>query len=338
MTLSLSGNVVGQDGCPASLIHYWNLESNDGGFDNLINGLAAEVVVATTPVIGIVNTGQYFTGLSELNIPDDPTFDWRKDESFTLEFWINKSSKCPVLSSTYNNVVIGRDDPDSELHWWAGVNCLNPGKIVFTLNAIDGEGLTIQGKKDIIDGRWHHVAIVRDGNEENISLYVDGVRDTIAAFSYNVGFLSEVPVTVGWINLGAKYHLDASIDELAVYNNDISESTIIEHYNNGNGMDYCTGEVTGIQEITNESDVDFKVSTTVAASELHVGFKLNHAQPVQLSVYDVAGRRISDLLNEKLDMGQHDFVFNISSLDKNSVVLVKLQLANNVVTRKVVIR
>jgi hypothetical protein len=334
----LSGSVIAQDDCPASLIHYWNLDSANDGFEDIINGLNATIESATTPVLGIVNTGQYFNGLSELNIPDDASFDWREDESFTIEFWINKTSNCPDLINAYNNVVIGRDDSVSGLHWWAGVSCRNPGKINFTLRANDGEGVTILGKRNIIDGYWHHIAIVRDGNEETTSLYIDGARDTIVEFSYSSDFSSSGPVNFGWLNLDGKYHLDASIDELAVYNNDISETSIIEHYNNRNGMDYCTGIVTNTPEIAVEKDVDFRIFPTVVTSQFQVKFNLDYAQMVHLSIYDGSGRKISDLLNEELNMGHHNYVFNTSVANRNSILFVKLQLVDMVITRKVVIR
>ncbi|RPH73931.1 LamG domain-containing protein [bacterium] len=338
MTALLPRNINAQEDCPASLIHYWNLESNDNGFEDIINGLNAQVETGPTPVVGIVNSGQYFNSLSELNIPDDPTFDWKIDESFTIEFWINKISNCPDLLNSYNNVVIGRDDPGSKLHWWVGVSCRNPGRIIFSLYANDGSGISIEGKQNIIDGRWHHIAVVRDGNNNTTALFIDAVKDTMVTYSYSDGFSSQVPVNIGWLNLGEKYHLDATIDELAVYNNDISESTIIDHYNNRNGMDYCTGLVTSAKEIAIEKDVDLEVFPTIVTSQFQVSFKLNHTQIVHLSIYDGTGRKISELINEELSMGQHDMVFNILPSYRNSILIVNLQLVDKVITRKVVIR
>ncbi|HEX2396268.1 MAG TPA: hypothetical protein VHI78_13055, partial [Bacteroidales bacterium] len=108
------------------------------------------------------------------------------------------------------------------------------------------------------------------------------------------------------------------------------------HYNSGNGKVYCTGNATGVNGMNQE--YHFKVYPTVATSQLNVSFDLEITQPVEISIYDVAGRKLSVLLKERLNKGPHNLVFNTGSLYKNSVLLLQMKLSDKVLTEKIVIR
>ncbi len=239
-----TANLNGQPNCSSYLQHYWKLEEDNlNSFADYAGSLNANVAVNPTRVAGKVGFGQYFNGLSEASLPDDNSFDWSADASFSIEFWMNKSSSCPAQNSDNNNVIIGRDDASTQLHWWAGVSCESPGKINFTLIANNGIGQIIESKRGVIDGQWHHIAIIRDGSLATTSIYIDGTRDSTLSFTYTADFVSVVPINIGWLNLSGKYHYSGSLDELALYNRAISATEITAHYNSGAGMTYCTQNV-----------------------------------------------------------------------------------------------
>ena len=152
---------------------------------------------------------------------------------------MKKTSTCPSNSYTKNNVIIGRDDSTTNLHWWAGVSCENLGKITFNLFDVSGDGVELVGKKDLTDGLWHHVVVARDGSISTTVIYVDGVRDTSVVKVYSSNFQSVKNINVGWLNLAGGYHYDGYLDELAVYNTALPLNIVQEHYNSGNGQVYC---------------------------------------------------------------------------------------------------
>jgi len=42
---------------------------------------------------------------------------------------------------------------------------------------VGGFGVTIEGDRAVLDGQWHHVAVLRDAVSESLRIYVDGVLD-----------------------------------------------------------------------------------------------------------------------------------------------------------------
>ncbi len=168
---------------------------------------------------GILNGAQQFSLTSQVNVPDDNTFDWGVSESFSIEFWMKTDSSSTCSG---NQVMAGRTSP----FWWIG--CLsNTGLAYFELNDTSGNGTAVTGHTDLTDGNWHHIVAVRDSYA--IHLYVDGFKHT-AYTVYASGFDSaSVPLTAGWLNLGGGYHFIGNMDEIALYNRALSDVEIQQH-------------------------------------------------------------------------------------------------------------
>jgi lysophospholipase L1-like esterase len=229
------------DICNNNIRHYWKFDETQGSdLQDIVNNDNGLARINTVPSAGKVGGSQYFTGTSEVNIPNDNDFNWSANASFSIEFWMKKTSTCPSNSYTKNNVIIGRDDSTTNLHWWAGVSCENLGKVTFNLFDVSGDGLELVGKRDLTDGSWHHVVVARDGNISTTIIYVDGARDTSAVKVYSSNFQSTHNINVGWLNLTGGYHYDGYLDELAVYNIALPLDIVQEHYNSGNGQVYCS--------------------------------------------------------------------------------------------------
>ena len=69
-----------------------------------------------------------------VTVADDDLLDWAADASFTVEYWMKKGTAC-----SGNEVIVGRDDSSTSLHWWTG--CDNNGTVRFNLNDTNGNGL-----------------------------------------------------------------------------------------------------------------------------------------------------------------------------------------------------
>lgn len=102
------------------------------------------------------------------------------------------------------------------------------------------------------------------------------------------------------------------------------------------------------------SGEDFEVWHTGAAPELSEEFALNDAYPnpfnptavlsfqlpvasfVSLTVYDISGRLVADLVNGWRDAGVHDVTFDAADL-ASGVYLVRLQAEGFIQTRKILL-
>lgn len=126
----------------------------------------------------------YFNGSSALTFPDSN--DWYlAANDFTIEFWTKTDSQ-----STYLNLA-GQRASSSALD--------TNSPIIIGFNAAyywNGSALVAVGTVDVndaADGNWHHVAIVRKGDQG--TAWLDGVRSTINNFSTGFSFYNS---TTSW--------------------------------------------------------------------------------------------------------------------------------------------
>lgn len=142
-----------------------------------------------------------------------------------MQYWLKRNG-----SSGSNEVVIGRDDPDSTVHWWSGITTL--GLPTFTVRDSSGISATIIGTTTITDNNWHLITGTYDAG--TIRLFVDGAHQATASPGYT-GTLtaSGVPVNIGWLNLLSGYHFQGTMDELAFYDSALNLENHTENYFKG---------------------------------------------------------------------------------------------------------
>ncbi|MCK9995419.1 MAG: putative Ig domain-containing protein [Candidatus Krumholzibacteria bacterium] len=230
--------------CPPGIDHYWMMEKEFAPYVNQF-GMIARSTDPPSWTSGRVGYAQLFDYTNEVNVEDDGSLDWGSTDSFTMEFWMKKAN--PVHGNTVNEneVILGRDDPATQQHWWLGVSAQTspPGQICYRLHDNNANSAIIYSTTAVQDGVWHHIAAVRDNATGMNYLYVDGVLENSIAVSYPAGFAgNDVPLNVGWLNLSGGFHYDGILDEVAFYDRALGETDIMSHFVAGSGgMGYCTG-------------------------------------------------------------------------------------------------
>jgi len=128
--------------------------------------------------------------------------------------------------------------------------------------------LFARGTTRVDDGYWHHVVVIWDGVNANghITFYVDGVSDTIGAFSSSgtggVVHDSTADFEIGRYYGNNNYTWDGSIDEVRVYDRVLTQTEVTALYNSGNGTESAstssgTTNMTLISEpVTAEAEPD----------------------------------------------------------------------------------
>ncbi|MFN6945470.1 MAG: hypothetical protein ACK4ND_11020, partial [Cytophagaceae bacterium] len=112
--------------CPSDIISYWKFDESAAPFIDSIGSNNATCTNCPVPVTGIVNGAQKFNATTSVDVPDNNTFDWGVNDSFSIEFWAKGIPGQTCASST--EVIIGREDSGG-LHWWIG--CNNTGAAKF---------------------------------------------------------------------------------------------------------------------------------------------------------------------------------------------------------------
>ncbi|MDN5203126.1 Ig-like domain-containing protein [Fulvivirgaceae bacterium BMA10] len=236
-TQSFSINVAGLPDCSAGLTHYWKLEEVANAEDYLdsFDNDDGTCTSCPTPASGRIGGAQEFGLTTNLSVPDDNSFDWAANESFSFELWINTSS-----STSGNRVLLGRDDSGSDLHFWLGLD--DSGTARFVLANTTNERGDIGGGVGtaLNDGQWHHIAAVRDETVNKNLLYVDGALVDETTINYTADFVGTTNLNIGWLDLAPEFHFEGIIDEVVMYNRALSALDVSGHYNSGlTGTDYC---------------------------------------------------------------------------------------------------
>jgi hypothetical protein len=225
--------------CPASMTHYWKLDEISG--PPYVDSYASSDATCSncpTAVAGIVGGAQDFDGVNdEVNVANDGSWDWGKDDSFTIAYWMKTPS-----STAGNRVIVARDDAVNSLHWWVG--CDDNGTVRFQLRDTNGNGQYIGNKGSALnDGNWHFVVAVRDNGADMNRIYVDAVKVDSAYHDYTAGFGGTADLNIGYLNLGGHYRFDGTVDEVATFNAALTDAEILSYYNDGlASIGYCGPE------------------------------------------------------------------------------------------------
>jgi hypothetical protein len=228
---------VSEPVCSGSMISYWNLDTGISPYEDIYGTNDATCVNCPAGATGIVGGALEFDGGDdEISAGDDGTFDWSAENSFSVEYWMNSTSTC-----NGNEVMVGRDDSSTNLHWWVGCRDLGDEAYFALYDKNGGNGGNSDWPSsgiDVTDGTWHHVVAVKDST--HIRLYVDGVERDSVAKSYNAGFDGTAPLNIGFLNLSGHYRYEGILDEVALHDKALSAAEISLHYSNGlAGYGYC---------------------------------------------------------------------------------------------------
>ncbi len=265
--------------CITETLAYWKFDETSGpSYDDFQSNHDAQCagVCPASLAKGWVNGAQTFngtsTGIDVPAIPNDNSFNWDKNESFSIELWMKgvPGKTCAVSGIPNNEVIIGRDDKaNSPLHWWVGCTG-GTGAARFQLEDTTGSNSLLEGPA-INDGAWHHLVGVRDGASNVNRLYVDGVEVDSAVKVYTTGFTSATAaLNIGWLNRSGGFHFEGVIDEVAIYHKSLSVSEIQAHYNNGvPGPGYCGGLFA--PRITSNPNISAEIGQSYTYSVVAVG-------------------------------------------------------------------
>lgn len=197
----------------AGLVAYWAFDegsgktardSSDMGNDGVING--AEWTD------GKFGKALKFDGNFVL-VPNDDSFNFTKDESFSIVLWINYEAKndwqgvLQKFNGGYPFKVEVNTSNNLYCSIWDQTN--NPGAIVGN-----------------VSGDWHHAGFVRDVAKKKLSAYLDGVLkeekdDTIAGTIANASDLY-----IGARKPGTTILFYGILDEIAIYDRVLKETEI----------------------------------------------------------------------------------------------------------------
>lgn len=224
---------VGDAVCPPGLVNYWKLDETDGGTysDQTGSSNAFAGTNGPIPVSGRVAGAQQFNGSNtQINVPASSSFNFPQGSAFSLIFWMKSN-----LVASSSKPMIGRFSSTDGFRWFIGI--LNGKSYVYMSSS--GSSSSVTGSGIIADGTWHHIAVTRS-TSGTVKLYVDGTQQGQSTF--NKPFVSSTSaLNIGWYSFQNNFFA-GSLDEIAIFNNELTPSVISQHYNNGlSNTGYCSG-------------------------------------------------------------------------------------------------
>lgn len=87
---------------------------------------------------------------------------------------------------------------------------------------------------------------------------------------------------------------------------------------------------------TSETQFDFSIYPNPAANEISLSYELSNKSSVEISIFDLSGRLVQQVLKEIQNTGEQNFSHNINHLEKG-IYLVSLQVNQQVSSKKMVI-
>lgn len=171
-----------------------------------------------------------FTNISPSNIIEIPHNSSLNLQTFTISTWFNTSANFPSgIHFLVNKGGTGSDKPGQNLNyglWMDARERINGG-----FEAVDGEDSYIRTNQSYKDGMWHHVALTFNGSI--LALYLDGVQavnTSSAALPDDTGNKS---VSVGVNSHKLDDFFSGSLDELRVFNRELTTKEIEQEYTRG---------------------------------------------------------------------------------------------------------
>jgi hypothetical protein len=259
---------------------YWHLDEADPDNDDVsddVGSLTGTCSGGACPtsndVDGKVGNSFVFDGSDEVIFADvaDNPFDFNADgdslvpDNFSIELWLKIAG--PIGGSM---AAISRYSGGSGVAWWVGVNA--DGKATAQLWDADGPRTAGEssGYTDITDDEWHHVVVARDGDNDKMMIYVDGVLEAEVDQSDETdsdgSFDSTANVILGELN--NNLNLIGELDELAIYNGTVlSPAIVLQHFNADAGRYYCNGAPTIDSTAITAATEDVEYSYTVTADD-----------------------------------------------------------------------
>ena len=212
-----------------NILSYWKLDVNSATQVDSAGSNDGTVSGATFTTSGLINNAYDFDGTNDcINMGDvlDPgTGAW------SCSMWFKTSSTGAFKQ------LIGKTEADGNSEWEIRIKSDNK------LNGSFFEGASSDsttGTSTVTDGAWHHVVLTRPAAGGNVTLYVDGSsEDSVGNSSYNS--TNALDLVVGETS-NALFDFTGIIDEIGIWDKELSSSEVTALYNSGNGLQYPFAE------------------------------------------------------------------------------------------------
>jgi hypothetical protein len=221
-----------------SLLYFkFDESAGSSAFDSSGSGLTGSLVNGPVWVSGRSGNGLQFDGVNDYVRVGDVLDIY---DRITLSVWIK-----PATVSRDQDIVC-KDWQTSYMGYEFGIN--SAGELMFRINPTSSSyAYRTSSGAGITTNTWQHVAVTFDGT--NVRFYKNGALITTVAGSGRLYSSSEV-VYVGTYETTGMYVFSGALDELRIYNRQLSSSEINQLYTSLQGEGLTTTSTTSVSTTT----------------------------------------------------------------------------------------
>lgn len=183
---------------------------------------------------GIINQGFSLDGVNDYVdlgdiLDNDGTQPW------SVSCWVK-------LNSTSNQLLVGKQNNSVPYNGWGLVMVSSKVYLGF-FNNVPSVMLQTYNTQILTTGVWYNIVATYDGSKDanNIKVYIDGslgTQDVVTnSLGVNSSSASGVKATISSRNGGALMS-NSIIDEVAIFNRELTSTEVTELYNSGAGKQY----------------------------------------------------------------------------------------------------
>jgi len=204
--------------CPTGMVSYWKFD--DGTAKDSV-GTNNGVIIGATATSGKVGGALYFPGNAFIDVPNSPSLSL--SGPFSLETWVY-----PYSSSGAPHLIVKTNLGSQRSFEWY----INNGRFDYYINNCCNWGPTLT----VPSNTWSHLVLVYNGT--NILSYVNAGTPAVMPGPSTLQINNQNNLLIGKRTDGLNFY--GKMDEVAIYNRALTLSEIQQHYNSGNGKDYCS--------------------------------------------------------------------------------------------------
>ena len=262
--------------------------------DHSGNGLDGEIVGDAIYADGIKGTGLLFDGVgSYVNCGANPLFDI--SDVITLAAWVRPLD----VGDGAHDPWITKGDHAWALKEWSGgwMEFFVYDQATWNVNRIQLDA----SYNDV----WHHFAGTYDSFE--LKVYMDGELDSTREFIGAIGVTTD-EVHIAHNSEASDRYFNGILDEIMVYDVPLTDEEIKAIYESATTAVKKQPEATVTSFILNQNYPNpFNPTTTIS-------YSLPATEFVNITVYDVLGKEIRTLVNEKQSEGSYTVDFDATGL------------------------
>lgn len=220
----------------SSLVGYWPMDTNANDYSgNNDNGN----IVGATQADGVYGNSYSYNGTDNyIYAATNSVYDFEWSDDFAISAWV----KTAQTTTTYHSTIIAKTTTSDDWHGWS----------ILPLTATTGEAFfnmytdnnptsnwCVKGTTAVNDGEWHNIVAVHrynSGNSSDLHIYVDGADDHATITGDNnldtqKTMKNTANLLIGWRGeTGYSKFFEGSIDEVAIWSDDLSTQRIYELY------------------------------------------------------------------------------------------------------------